>query len=101
MLTGGVIRLGQRVPPRPAPGPAPVLTAGPRHSSAASSFLTCAIWPATAGSAAGYFGLIASSAVTRTAAVASRVNHLWSAGTTYHGAHLVLVWLSMSSKARW
>lgn len=45
--------------------------------------------------------MIASSAVTRTAAVARRLNHLWSAGTTYHGAHLVLVWLSMASKARW
>ena len=27
--------------------------------------------------------------------------HLWSAGMTYHGAHVVLVWLSMASKARW
>jgi hypothetical protein len=45
--------------------------------------------------------LIASSAVTRTAAVAKRLNHLWSVGRTYHGAHPVLVWLSMASKARW
>jgi hypothetical protein len=33
--------------------------------------------------------------------VASRLNHLWSAGTTYHGAQVVLIWLSMASKARW
>ena len=79
---------------RDEPGPV-------RPSSAASSSLTCAIWSATAGSGTGYPGLIASSAVTRTAAVARRLNHLWSAGTTYHGAHFVLVWLSMASKARW
>ena len=30
------------------------------------------------------------------AAAHRRVNHLWSAGSTYHGAHLVLVWLSRS-----
>ncbi len=50
---------------------------------------------------AGYLGLIAASSVTRAAAVARRLNHLWSAGTTYQGAHGVPVWLSMLSNARW
>ena len=44
--------------------------------SAASSALTSVISFLSAGSAAGYSGLIARSAVTRTAAVARRLNHL-------------------------
>ena len=36
-----------------------------------------------------------------TAAAQTRVNHLWSAGSTYQGADSVLVWLSISEYARW
>ena len=35
------------------------------------------------------------------AAATSRENHLLSAGTTYQGAHLVLVLLSRSENAAW
>ena len=31
----------------------------------------------------------------------TRMNHLWSAGMTYHGAGSVLVWRSTSSYACW
>src|SRR5262249_3370682 len=39
----------------------------------------------------GYASLSFSSSATIAAATTSRVNHLWSAGTTYHGAQGVLV----------
>jgi hypothetical protein len=44
--------------------------------------------------------LIALSFRTTTAAVTRWLNHLWSPGTMYHGAHGVLVADSMSVKAR-
>ena len=49
----------------------------------------------------GYRGSSSSSACTRMAPTQMRANHLWSAGITYHGAHSVLVWDSMSENARW
>jgi hypothetical protein len=39
---------------------------------------------------------MAASASMITAATATRANHLWSAGTTFHGAASVLVWESAS-----
>jgi hypothetical protein len=36
-----------------------------------------------------------------TAAAQMRANHLWSAGTTYHGACSVLVADSICENARW
>ena len=38
---------------------------------------------------------------TITADAANRASHLRSAGITYHGAHSVLVWESISENARW
>ncbi len=64
---------------------------GDEPRSAKSSALTCAIGSRAARSTAGYLGLIALSVAATTAAVASRVNHLWSSGTTYQGAHCALV----------
>src|SRR5260370_11383627 len=68
--------------------------------SATSPALAWAISWRAAGSTAGYPGLMAVSACTTTAAVARRVNHLWSARTTYQGAHCLLVQLSVLSNAR-
>ena len=101
MVAAAVPRSHPRMVSSVVRGAPAALSPVPRHEVRPLVLLTCAIWSATAGSGAGYLGLIASSAVTRSAAVASRANHLWSACTTYHGAHGVLVWLSIVAKARW
>src|SRR5262249_16602296 len=49
----------------------------------------------------GNCGSILSSVSTSTADTATRMNHLWSAGITYHGACSVLVADSMSENAAW
>src|SRR5882672_10184001 len=47
----------------------------------------------------GYFRSRSRMAVVMTSATTARETHLLSAGTTYHGAHLVLVALSASANA--
>src|SRR5512135_2982586 len=48
----------------------------------------------------GYFRSSDRIAVVTTSATTARVTHLWSAGTTYHGAHSVLVADRQSAYAR-
>src|SRR5580692_3351730 len=47
----------------------------------------------------GYFNPSDFNLATMISATQIRVNHLWSAGMMYQGAHSVLVWLNISSYA--
>ena len=53
--------------------------------------------PSRSTAGGGYCGSISSSAATISVATATLLTHLWSAGTTYHGAQLVDVRVIASS----
>src|SRR5690242_4838432 len=64
--------------------------------SRSSASRTRANSPSEALSARGNFRSSASRAETMVDPITTRANHLWSAGTTYHGATPVEVWRTMS-----
>src|SRR5207302_8215425 len=90
-----------RYEPRRRAFPATVFLERLPLESSASSWCCAAFSEARAPSTVGYLGSISSRALAITAAATIRVNHLWSAGITYQGAHLVLVLLSICENADW
>src|SRR5512140_1048233 len=67
--------------------------------SFSSSFLDSASSFLCSSVISGYASLIDFRLLAITSAMTMRVNHLWSAGTIYQGAHSVLVWFTISSYA--
>src|ERR1700716_126616 len=68
----------------------------PPLPSSSSALRTCLNSSSDALSAFGNFRSSVSSALTIAEPITTRANHLWSAGTTYHGATVVEVCLTMS-----